>query len=598
MDILKHINKFNEMYAGTEPAPVRYNTQQYLQGGRVKYRGAGLVDHGPEGVRQGYAEKRKSPVKINEETFKKIDTLIAEAKKAGKVLGKKGLGEGLGYKVVEKGKTSGQGGLNKVIAAWEESRDKTFEFKPSKFTANHPKVKKVIGLFENGMSKSAIAFETGISRKEIRNIFHQFAPEYIGDKNLPSGEGKNAVKNRRKKIIKELTDYWKDKPGGKKKLEEMNQKLRDIKLKNAEIINMSDEAILKNKMFEEAMNLDVKGLKAGEGINFKRYVNLTPGEYVAKVRGMAATNQFYQPEHFIAINKKNPASLLPENIYTAVGKTGGQLETMKNFVINNPNSKHTLEINKFLKTQDIPIDKIENVKLIRNQLNEGVVNFAKKIEGTPVAKQLDLKLAKKNPAKFMSRAIALGLFGELAAELAFAAPGYAAGKSVPLLLGESIFGIFGAGRTFNEELARYADPKAKEIIDLQEDMSKLQRQASTIGASEAGLEGETELQERMIPKLEKGAKSFYEREHILDDPVYGASYLKALKAKRIDEEERAKSLSRKMVGKIVETVKAPFIEGIKDVGQSPGLFKKGGTVAPDSGPMSGLPSLYNRVKKQ
>ena len=55
MDILKHINKFNEMYAGTEPAPVRYNTQQYLQGGRVKYRGAGLVDHGPEGVRQGYA---------------------------------------------------------------------------------------------------------------------------------------------------------------------------------------------------------------------------------------------------------------------------------------------------------------------------------------------------------------------------------------------------------------------------------------------------------------------------------------------------------------------------------------------------------------
>ena len=291
---------------------------QIASGGRVKYRGAGLVDHGPAGVRQGYAEKRKSPVKINEETFKKIDTLIAEAKKAGKVLGKKGLGEGLGYKVVEKGKTSGQGGLNKVIAAWEESRDKTFEFKPSKFTANHPKVKKVIGLFENGMSKSAIAFETGISRKEIRNIFHQFAKEYIGDENLPSGEGKNAVKKRRLKLIKEYTDYWKDKPGGKKKLEEMNQKLRDIKLKNAEIINMSEEAILKNKMFEEAMNLDVKGLKAGEGINFKRYVNLTPGEYVAKVRGMAATNQFYQPEHFIAINKKNPASMLPKNIHTAV----------------------------------------------------------------------------------------------------------------------------------------------------------------------------------------------------------------------------------------------------------------------------------------
>ena len=58
MDILKHINKFNEMYAGTEPAPVRYNTQQYLQGGRVKYQGAGLVDHGPRiGFDEGGAAK-------------------------------------------------------------------------------------------------------------------------------------------------------------------------------------------------------------------------------------------------------------------------------------------------------------------------------------------------------------------------------------------------------------------------------------------------------------------------------------------------------------------------------------------------------------
>ena len=62
-------------------------------------------------------------------------------------------------------------------------------------------------------------------------------------------------------------DYWKDKPGGKKILEEMNQKLRDIKLKNAEIANMSDEAILNNKKFKEAMNLDVRGLKAGKEIN-------------------------------------------------------------------------------------------------------------------------------------------------------------------------------------------------------------------------------------------------------------------------------------------------------------------------------------------
>ena len=31
-----------------------YTVQQFEQGGRAAYRGAGLVDHGPEGVRQGY----------------------------------------------------------------------------------------------------------------------------------------------------------------------------------------------------------------------------------------------------------------------------------------------------------------------------------------------------------------------------------------------------------------------------------------------------------------------------------------------------------------------------------------------------------------
>ena len=76
----------------------------------------------------------------------------------------------------------------------------------------------------------------------------------------------------------------------------------------------------------------------------------------------------------------------------------------------------------------------------------------------------------------MSRAVALGLAGELAFELAAAAPSYAEGKTGSEILGESIFGIFGAGTTFNEELAKYADPKAKEIIDLQEDIKQLEKE--------------------------------------------------------------------------------------------------------------------------
>jgi len=241
------------------------------------------------------------------------------------------------------------------------------------------------------------------------------------------------------------------------------------------------------------------------------------------------------------------------------------------------------------------VAKIDNkqLKTLMSDLRQGTVNFAKKIEGTEIARKICsakanggvagcLNLAKKNPAKFMSRAIALGLAGELAAELAFAAPGYAAGKTGSELLGESIFGIFGAGTTFNEELAKYADPKAKELIDLQEDIAQLEKQASVIGASEAGLEGETELQERMMPGYLKGAESAVERLPIFEDPATTAAYSKAMEKYLAAQKERAKSLPRKAVSKVVEAIKTPFIEGIKDVGQSPGLFKSGGKVGYDN----------------
>ena len=45
MDILTYINKMNRLY-GTEPVPVRYNTRQYLQGGRVGMKPGGLVEPG------------------------------------------------------------------------------------------------------------------------------------------------------------------------------------------------------------------------------------------------------------------------------------------------------------------------------------------------------------------------------------------------------------------------------------------------------------------------------------------------------------------------------------------------------------------------
>ena len=295
---------------------------------------------------------------------------------------------------------AGNQGINKLIEAWSgSSKDRVVpkdRFKYYKFTADSPKVKEVIELFENGMSKKAIEFKTGISRKEIRNIFHKFKPEYIGDENLPKGEGRWGIQKRRLKIIKELTDYWKDKPGGKTMLEELTKKLREIKLKNAEILTMSDKAILNNEKFKEAMNLDVKGLKAGKGINFNRYKNLTDAEYIAKVKAMAKTNQFYQPEHLIAINKKNPASMNPKNIYTAVGKMGGQMEVLKNYVNKNPDGKITQEIKTLLKNQNLALPKTETSAL--KKVGSKIMTGAEKVFRPLFVPAVDAAVGEKDPS--------------------------------------------------------------------------------------------------------------------------------------------------------------------------------------------------------
>ena len=45
MDISTYIKRMNQLY-GTDPTPVRFNTQKYLQGGRVGMKPGGLVEPG------------------------------------------------------------------------------------------------------------------------------------------------------------------------------------------------------------------------------------------------------------------------------------------------------------------------------------------------------------------------------------------------------------------------------------------------------------------------------------------------------------------------------------------------------------------------
>ena len=71
MDILTYIQRMNQLY-GSEPAPVRYNTQQYLQGGRVGYKPGGIVEPGVMYYGSGISEYLDNNPTIKKEVIKKL----------------------------------------------------------------------------------------------------------------------------------------------------------------------------------------------------------------------------------------------------------------------------------------------------------------------------------------------------------------------------------------------------------------------------------------------------------------------------------------------------------------------------------------------
>ena len=137
----------------------------------------------------------------------------------------------------------------------------------------------------------------------------------------------------------------------------MDKKLAGIAQENQDILKMSDDAIWGNKKYQDAMRLDVKALKTGEGLKFDRYQDISKKDFAKSVRDLAAKGEFVQPEHIIPIKARDPDSLLAKNIFPAYGKVGGQMEALKDFSKANTMGKRPTEVFNFLKGQNIPIEK-------------------------------------------------------------------------------------------------------------------------------------------------------------------------------------------------------------------------------------------------
>jgi len=224
----------------------------------------------------------------------------------------------------------------------------------------------------------------------------------------------------------------------------------------------------------------------------------------------------FQVEHQIPISSKRTASLFPKNIQAAVGRVGGQLETLKSFVINNPDSPVVNDIDKFLKSQNVQVKGIagQNIGYANNIIFDSKANTSDIVDkGINIFKKSDgpvIGMNRFNPAlldfrklpddvKDVSNVIrdliktpggkriarnlikagkftGYGLAGEVAFAAPFALDDYASGLTGDRILGNATLGIFGT--TEDEEVKKatgelgYATNTIKELENLLPELAK------------------------------------------------------------------------------------------------------------------------------
>jgi len=310
------------------------------------YEGVTSDDGFAEGGRIGF--KKGSPFPITDEKLAEINDLIKNTELDLKSIGKK-----IGY-----GTDKSQLKIDTpVMEAYIEKygKPKPGRLKPANLAKDPEYVQFVIDKVKELGSKKAAEKELGITRKTINNVLKQKAPELMKPANIDKG-GKYNYQKVRAKYIAEMEKTLKKMPGGQKTLDQTLSLMDKINAQNKVVAELTDEEILSNKKLIDSMRLDVTELKTSNPrLKFDRYKDFTDEQLVKKIRELAETNQLFQVEHQIPISSKRTASLFPKNIQAAVGRVGGQLEVLKSFVINNPDSPVVNDINRFLKSQNVQI---------------------------------------------------------------------------------------------------------------------------------------------------------------------------------------------------------------------------------------------------
>jgi len=233
----------------------------------------------------------------------------------------------LGYTVSDDISAGGSSKLKPILEAYAKDRKVTIpadRFKIAKYKGTELATD-LIAKYKTG--KFSIS---DLARNYFPNKAHNDARIQVNDilrdagvrepsefRNWPGDEPEKWKKVRKERVKKLVERVGVDTAAQTLSLE------KQILAKNADILKMTDDEIWNNKKIQKAMNLDVKDLKKNGTLKFDRYKNLSKKEFVARVRHLANTGQFWQPEHMAGIATEKLHAMFPNEVQAASGKIGG-----------------------------------------------------------------------------------------------------------------------------------------------------------------------------------------------------------------------------------------------------------------------------------
>jgi hypothetical protein len=295
--------------------------------------------------------KRKSPVEITDELLKKLDNYIKNTP-----LDLKAIGEDIGYKETEKGKSGGLRKRSSLIKAYEEKYGKIPDnrFKPYKLDPNSDYVKNVISLREELGSTNAVAKELKLDNKTIRNVLKAGNRlDLIGDVNVAGPEtGAKKIKKRQLEIVKEG-----EKKAGPKTTKQARQVKADIADRNKIYANVSAEELAKDKNFLKRLRLTIDG-KTG-AVDFTGYTEANPVrgkvfndvELAQHAINKAKEGKLFTHDHITPKRFRKQNIQYPINFQPVTYMENSQFENARTYLTSNP-SGNVAPINSYLKSNN------------------------------------------------------------------------------------------------------------------------------------------------------------------------------------------------------------------------------------------------------